>query len=171
LTHLAVAGGVAASTQAQAKSALLFLYREVLGVELPWLDGIVTAKTPQRLPVVLSTAEVSALLSRMRGTPALVARLLYGSGLRLLEALRLRIKDVDFARGEILVRDGKGAKDRVTMLPQSVAQDLELHLACVSKLHQEDLASGVGGLYICSSLATTSGRSRSCSDTRTSALP
>ncbi|HTS55805.1 MAG TPA: integron integrase [Burkholderiales bacterium] len=153
LTHLAVAGRVAASTQAQAKSALLFLYREVLGVELPWLDGIVAARVPQRLPVVLTAAEVSALLSRMRGTPALVARLLYGSGLRLLEALRLRVKDVDFARREILVRDGKGAKDRVTMLPQSVAPDLELHLACVSQLHQEDLAAGYGEVYLPFALA------------------
>ena len=120
LTDLAVRGRVSASTQNQAKSAILFLFREVINSELPWLDGIVGARKTQRLPVVLSVDEVDTVLGRMRGTSGLVARLLYGSGLRILECLRLRVKDVDFDRHEILVRDGKGAKDRVTMLPESV---------------------------------------------------
>jgi integrase len=110
LTHLAVKRNVAASTQNQAKSALLFLYREVLGTELPWLDDVESAKRPRRLPVVLTAAEVHALLSRMHGRNGLIARLLYGCGLRLLEAARLRVKDVDFTRKEIVVRDGKGGK-------------------------------------------------------------
>lgn len=117
LTHLAVADKVAASTQNQAKSALLFLYKEVLGIELPWLDNIERAKAPKRLPVVLTRTEVQALLTRLDGSHWLMASLLYGAGLRLMECLRLRVKDVDFARKEILVRDGKGFKDRVTMLP------------------------------------------------------
>jgi site-specific recombinase XerD len=128
LTHLAVRERVSASTQNQAKSAILFLFREVIDRELPWLDGIVAARTSQRLPVVLSIDEVEAVLRRMRGTPGLVARLLYGSGLRILEGLRLRVKDVDFTRHEILVRDGKGAKDRVTMLPEALARPLGSHL-------------------------------------------
>lgn len=117
LTHLAVAGGVAAATQNQALSALLFLYREVLGIDLPWLDKVVRAKTPQRLPVVLTRQEVAAVLDRMSGVHGLMARLLYGTGMRLMDCVRLRVKDVDFERAEILVRDGKGGKDRVTMLP------------------------------------------------------
>jgi site-specific recombinase XerD len=117
LTHLAVAGRVAASTQNQAKSALLFLYREVLEVDLPWLDNVLSAKAPKRLPVVLTRDEVQALLGRMRGTHWLVASLLYGTGMRVMECLRLRVKDTDFARGEILIRDGEGFKERVTMLP------------------------------------------------------
>jgi len=144
LTHLAVAGRVAASTQNQAKSALLFLYREVLEAELPWLDNVQQAKAPRRLPVVLTVAEVQAVLSRLAGTHALIARLLYGTGMRLMECLRLRVKDVDFARGEILVRDGKGFKDRVTMLPASVADDLRSHLERVRDLHVADLAAGYG---------------------------
>src|SRR3954451_2341161 len=137
LTHLAVNRNVSASTQAQAKSALLFLYREVLEVELPWLDKVVSAKVPQRLPVVLTEDEVRRLLTGMRGTPRLIANLLYGSGLRLLEAMRLRAKDVDFQRHELLVRDGKGAKDRVTMLPAHVVHDLKIHLIHVRQLHTE----------------------------------
>lgn len=120
LTHLAVVGKVAASTQNQAKSALLFLYKEVLGLELPWLDDVERAKAPKRLPVVLSQDEVAKILSRLEGTHHLVVSLLYGTGMRILEALRLRVKDVDFARREILIRDGKGFKDRVTMLPVSL---------------------------------------------------
>lgn len=131
LTHLAVAGKVAASTQNQAKSALLFLYREVLEVELPWLDNVERAKAPKRLPVVLTRAEVQALLTRLSGTHWLMASLLYGAGLRLMECLRLRVKDVDFARKEILVRDGKGFKDRVTMLPAALAEPLRAHLVRV----------------------------------------
>ncbi len=121
LTHLAVAGRVAASTQNQAKSALLFLYKEVLGLELPWLSGIQSAKRPARLPVVLTRAEVRAVLAHTTGTSGLVLQLLYGTGMRILEALRLRVKDVDFERREMLVRDGKGARDRVTMLPEQLS--------------------------------------------------
>ena len=148
LTHLAVQGRVSASTQNQAKSAILFLYREVIDRELPWLDGVVGAPTPQRLPVVLSVEEVESVLQRMRGTSGLIVRLLYGSGLRILECLRLRVKDVDFARKEILVRDGKGAKDRVTMLPQSVVGPLQGHLLRVREVHVEDLAAGHGSVYL-----------------------
>ena len=148
LTHLAVAGRVAASTQNQAKSALLFLYREVLELELPWLDDVEAAKTPKRLPVVLTGAEVMAMLARLDGTNALVARLLYGTGLRIMECLRLRVKDVIFERGEILVRDGKGAKDRVTMLPASVAPGLRQHMERVRELHRQDLVAGHGEVYL-----------------------
>lgn len=118
LSHLATAGRVSPSTQNQALSALLFLYREVLEIELPWLDGVVRAKRPQRIPVVLTESEVRALLAQLDGTRWLVACLLYSSGLRVLEGLRLRVKDVDFERREITVRDGKGARDRRTMLPE-----------------------------------------------------
>ena len=114
LTHLAVERGVAASTQNQAKAALLFLYREVLGEQLPWLDGVVSAKASRRLPVVLTPREVGAMLAEMSGTTGLLASLLYGTGMRLLEGLRLRVKDIEFERRELLVRDGKGSKDRVT---------------------------------------------------------
>ena len=138
LTHLAVAGRVASSTQNQAKSALLFLYKEVLGFELPWLDKVEAAKAPKRLPVVLTRDEVAAVLSHLEGRHCLIARLLYGTGMRIMEALRLRVKDVGFERGEILVRDGKGAKDRVTMLPASMAQALRKHLERVRELHGLD---------------------------------
>ena len=148
LTHLAVAGRVAASTQNQAKSALLFLYREVLEVQLPWLDNVAQAKTPKRLPVVLTRAETQSVLVRLKGTHWLIASLLYGTGLRLMEGLRLRVKDVDFSRGEILVRDGKGFKDRLTMLPVKLAQPLKDHLAKVNALHQRDLAGGGGEVYL-----------------------
>jgi integron integrase len=148
LTHLAVRGRVSASTQNQAKSALLFLYREALNVELPWLGGVVAAKAPQRLPVVLTPAEVHGLLGRLRGTPALIARLLYGSGLRITECLRLRVKDLDLQRCEILVRDGKGFKDRVTMLPQRLVDPLRTQLSRVRELHAEDLAAGYGETYL-----------------------
>lgn len=153
LTHLAVVGRVAASTQNQAKSALLFLYREVLGVELPWLDKVERAKAPKRLPVVLSLAEVHAVLGRLHGTHWLIASLLYGTGMRLMECLRLRAKDVDFDRGEILVRDGKGFKDRVTMLPTTVAVPLAEHLSKVRALHDRDLAGGGGEVYLPYALA------------------
>lgn len=148
LTHLAVDRNVSASTQNQAKSALLYLYKEVLGVELPWLDNVTQAKVPQRLPVVLTQAEVQAVLSRMDGTMWLIASLLYGSGLRIMEALRLRVKDVDFARREILVREGKGFKDRVTMLPVSLVEPLKSHLLKVQALHQDDLNSGHGEVFM-----------------------
>lgn len=142
LTYLAVHGKVAASTQNQAKSALLFLYKEVLALELPWLDNVEQSKVPKRLPVVLNRDEVQALLSRLAGTHWLVASLLYGTGMRIMECLRLRVKDVDFKRREILIRDGKGFKDRVTMLPDSLAASLEAHLAKVRGLHQTDLQQG-----------------------------
>lgn len=144
LTHLAVNRNVAAATQNQALAALLFLYKEVMKVDLPWLEGIVRAKKPVHLPVVLTREEVARVLVELSGVQRLVANLLYGSGLRLLEALRLRVKDMDFARGEILVRDGKGQKDRVTMLPQALSVELQQHLAQVRFVHQQDLAEGFG---------------------------
>ena len=148
LTYLAVEGKVAASTQNQAKSALLFLYKAVLGVELPWLDNVERAKAPKRLPVVLTREEVQAVLARLEGTHWLIASLLYGAGLRIMEAVRLRVKDVEFSRREVLVRDGKGFKDRVTMLPAALVQPLKTHLARVRELHQQDLAAGFGEAYL-----------------------
>ncbi len=148
LTHLAVAGKVSASTQNLAKSSLLFLYREVLEIQLPWLDNVTQAKAPKRLPVVLTVAEVQSVLSRLNGTHLLIASLLYGGGMRLMEAVRLRVKDVDFARHEIIVREGKGFKDRVTMLPEAVVAALKAHLAKVKVLHDEDLAQGYGEVYL-----------------------
>ena len=153
LTDLAVNGKVAASTQNQALSALLFLYREVLNVELPWMNEVVRAKRPARLPVVLSRAEVTATLSRMHGGYALMARLLYGTGMRLMECVRLRVKDVDFDRGEILIRDGKGAKDRVTMLPQSLRAPLQEHLVWRRSLYEDDFAQGQAAVYLPDALA------------------
>ncbi len=148
LTHLAVAGNVAASTQNQAKSALLFLYREVLEAELPWLDNVERAKAPKRLPVVLTREEVQGVLGRLSGTHWLIASLLYGAGLRIMEGLRLRVKDVEFSRKEILVRDGKGFKDRVTMLPAALAAPLAEHLKRVKALHEQDLAAGRGAVCL-----------------------
>ena len=148
LTHLAVAGKVAAATQNLAKSSILFLYREVLEIQLPWLDNVTQAKAPKRLPVVLTVSEVQSVLTRLTGTHALIASLLYGGGMRLMEVVRLRVKDVDFARHEIIVREGKGFKDRVTMLPESVATTLKTHLAKVKVLHNEDIAQGNGEVYL-----------------------
>lgn len=144
LTSLAVEGHVAASTQNQALSALLFLYREVLEVDLPWLDGVVRAKRPERLPVVLTRDEVRAVLDRLDVVPRLMACLLYGAGLRVLECCRLRAQDVDFANNQITVRGGKGDKDRVTMLPAMVKPALVRHLETVRAQHQADLAMGAG---------------------------
>lgn len=144
LTHLAVKRDVSASTQNQALAALLFLYKEVLKQELPWLDNVVRAKRPQHMPVVLTRDEVQRVLARLSGVPWLVASLLYGAGLRLTEALRLRVKDVEFSRREILVRDGKGQKDRVTVLPGTVIAALQEHLLKVKSLHERDLAEGFG---------------------------
>jgi len=129
LSHLAVDAKVAASTQNQALQALLFLYRQVLGIELPWLDNVTRASRPRRLPVVLSRAEVRAVLAELEGTCWLIASLLYGSGLRLMEAHRLRVKDLVLDRGEVIVRDGKGGKDRVTVLPATCVAPLREHLA------------------------------------------
>jgi integron integrase len=144
LSALAVQHNVAASTQNQALSALLFLYRDVLGQELPWLDEIVRARRPERIPVVLSRSEVHAIIGSLDGPVRLLVLLLYGSGLRLLEALRLRVKDVDFARSQITVRGGKGDRDRVTMLPTSLALDLAKHLDTVRDLHEADRRAGAG---------------------------
>jgi len=148
LTHLAVARNVSASTQNQAKSALLFLYKEVLEMELPWLENVTQAKTPKRMPVVLNKQEVQALLNRLDGTMWLIGSLLYGSGLRVMECLRLRVKDIDFVKREILVREGKGFKDRVTMLPAALVEPLKQHLTKVQALHDEDLAAGFGEVYM-----------------------
>lgn len=148
LTHLAVERNVSASTQNQAKSALLFLYKEVLEMELPWLDNVTQAKAPKRLPVVLNKHEVQALLNRLDGTLWLIGSLLYGSGLRVMECLRLRVKDIDFVKREILVREGKGFKDRVTMLPGALVEPLKQHLIKVQALHDEDLAAGFGEVYM-----------------------
>jgi len=148
LTHLAVAGRVAAATQNQALSALLFLFREVLNIDLPWLDKVVRAKQPQRLPVVLTRQEVTAILDRMTGVHGLMARLLYGTGMRLMECVRLRVKDVDFERAEIVVRDGKGAKDRITMLPQALIGPLQDHLRWRRQLFEDDKAKGRAAVYL-----------------------
>lgn len=148
LSDLAMNGRVAASTQNQALSALLFLYREVLELELPWLDNITRAKPSQRLPVVLTPAEVRAVLDRMDGVYGLMARLLYGTGMRLMEGVRLRVKDVDFGRNEILIRDGKGAKDRVTMLPAALAGALQEHLARRRVIYEDDLRDGKAAVWL-----------------------
>jgi len=144
LSSLAVDGGVAASTQNQALSALLFLYRDVLEVDVPWLDGIVRAKRPQRLPIVLTREEVRAVLRSLHGVPRLMACLLYGSGLRLLECCRLRVQDIDFGGNQIAVRGAKGDKDRVTILPSVIKQDLARHLDTVREQHARDVQSGAG---------------------------
>ena len=153
LTDLAVRGKVAASTQNQALSALLFLYREVLAVDLPWMDEVVRAKRPARLPVVLTQNEVAAVLLRMQGVYALMAQLLYGTGMRLMECVRLRVKDVDFERLEIVVRDGKGAKDRVTMLPQKTVAPLQEHLRHRRLLFDADFVQHKAAVYLPDALA------------------
>lgn len=153
LTHLAVQRNVAPSTQTQALSAILFLYRHVLNTELPWLDDVVRAKPRQRVPVVMTPEEVQQVLKPMRGAPRLVAGLLYGSGLRLMEALRLRVKDVDFARREITVRAGKGAKDRRTPLPQRLHAPLHTQVDRAVHLHADDLAAGYGAVWLPHALA------------------
>lgn len=148
LTGLAVEGNVAASTQNQALSALLFLYREVLGLKLAWMDEVVRAKRPQRVPTVLSQTEVRALLTQMDGRMALLAKLLYGTGMRLMEGVRLRVKDLDFARNEITVREGKGGKDRRTVLPASLVAGLQAEVQRVHDLHRQDLALGAGEVWL-----------------------
>ena len=148
LSELAVRGRVSAATQNQARAALVFLYREVLGAPIEAMGEVVRAKRPERLPVVLTRAEVRSVLRRLDGQPRLVALLLYGAGLRLLEALCLRIKDVDFGAGQLLVRHGKGGKDRVTMLPQSAAAPLARHLEAVRRVHTRDLARGGGRVVL-----------------------
>jgi len=153
LTHLAVEKHVAASTQRQALSAILFLYREVLKIDPPWIDDVVRARQPKRLPTVLSKEEVAALLVRLEGTVQLVVMLLYGTGMRILECLRLRVQDIDFDLGVITVRDGKGHKDRTTLLPTACRQRLHDHLAHVRELHQRDLADGFGHVHLPTALA------------------
>ncbi len=153
LTDLAVRGKVSASTQNQALSAILFLYRDVLGAEVAWMDEIVRAKRPVRLPVVLTREEVAATLGQLSGTTWLMASLLYGSGLRLLECCRLRVKDVDLHRREIVVRDGKGQKDRVTLLPDRVIPPLATHLERVRLRHEEDLRNGAGSVELPDAIA------------------
>jgi len=153
LTHLANKRNVSASTQNQAKSALLFLYKHVLDIELPWLDEIVQAKRGTRLPVVLTPREVRDLLGATQGTMGLVVGLLYGTGMRLLECLRLRVKDVELTRREILIHAGKGNKDRVTVLPENLVLPLQKHLMRVKTLHDADIAAGFGEVYLPDALA------------------
>ncbi|HET6572723.1 MAG TPA: integron integrase [Fimbriiglobus sp.] len=152
LTHLAVVGRVSASTQNQAFSAVLFLYRHVLQAEPDRVEGVVRARRPKRLPVVLTRPEVQQVLGQLDGTYRLMGQLLYGSGLRLLECLRLRVKDVDFERGEVVVREGKGNKDRRTMLPAAVRPVLAAHLDRVRRLHEADLTAGLGRVYLTDAL-------------------
>ncbi len=153
LSWLAEDGRVSAATQTQAASGLVFLYRDVLDRPLGRFEHLIRAKQPRRLPVVLTRAEVSSVLAELSGPPRLVCGLLYGSGLRLLEALRLRVKDVDFGLGEVVVRRGKGEKDRVTVLPQVAKPGLIEHLARVQARHRRDLASGAGRVLLPGALA------------------
>jgi len=153
LTHLARKGKVAASTQNQALSALLFLYKQVLKREFGWLKEVERAKKPMHLPVVLTGDEVRKIFAHLHGTARLMAGLLYGSGLRLMECVRLRVKDVDFGYARITVRDGKGGKDRVTMLPVNLSTPLERHLGKVKAQHEQDLEDGFGAVYLPDALA------------------
>lgn len=153
LSYLANVGQVAASTQNQALSALLFLYREVLNVELPFIDGIERAKRPVRVPVVLTREECNKILSQLSGIYKLMVELLYGSGLRLMECVRLRVKDIDFGYKQITVRDGKGEKDRRTVLPILLTDRLQHQLNRAKLLHEEDLQKGFGRVYLPYALA------------------
>jgi integron integrase len=152
LTHLAVKEKVSASTQNQALSALLFLYRHVIGHEVGDLGDVIRARKPKRLPVVMTREEVKAVLANLTGDKWLMASLMYGAGLRLMECLRLRVQDIDFARNEIHVRDGKGAKDRITMLPESLKAALKDHLKRVKAIHDRDVADGWGRVQMPSAL-------------------
>jgi integron integrase len=153
LSHLARVGNVAASTQNQALSALLFLYKQVLKHEIGWLGEVERAKRPPKLPVVLSRTEVREIFSHLTGTEKLMAGLLYGSGLRLMECLRLRVKDIDFAYAQVTVRHGKGGKDRVSMLPVNLATPLQKHLARMKMQHDQDLIDGFGSVHLPFALA------------------
>jgi integron integrase len=153
LTHLARDGGVAASTQNQALSALLFLYREVLNEEIGWLGEVERAKKPTRLPVVLTREEVRKVFRHLYGMPRLMAGLLYGSGLRLMECVRLRVKEIDFGYARITVRDAKGGKERVTMLPVNLANGLERHLQKIKAQQEQDLIEGFGSVHLPHALA------------------
>ncbi len=148
LTHLAVEKNVAASTQNVAFNAILFLYKQVLQIELPIIEGVLRAKRPARLPSVFTVEEARAVIAETSGTTHLIVSLLYGGGLRISEALRLRVKDVDFNTRQITVRDGKGEKDRVTMLPNLISEDLATHLRLVKLLHNEDLSKGFGAVWL-----------------------
>lgn len=158
LTSLAVKSKVASATQNQALAALLFLYKEILGTELPWMERLVRAKTPRRLPVVMTPQETQAVLHEMKGTSRLLATLLYGAGLRLMEGCRLRVKDLDFERREVHIREGKGGHDRKTMLPGRLVDSLRTHLAEVHELHREDLDKGWGSVVLPGSLEKKSPR-------------
>jgi integron integrase len=153
VSDLAVKHHVAAATQNQALSAILFLYRDVLHDPMPWIEDIIHARKPRRLPVVLTRQEVSSIIARLNGTFWLMGLLLYGAGLRQIECLRLRVKDIDFERFELVVRSGKGDKDRVTMLPESAGHALQAHLARVRELHERDLAGGFGRVWLPHALA------------------
>lgn len=148
LSYLAIERGVSASTQNQARSALLFLYREVLAIEIAEMGDVIAAKVSRRLPVVLTEREVRELLLQMNGTMWLVASLLYGTGMRLLEGLRLRVKDVEFSRREIIIREGKGNKDRITVLPENLIAPLQAQIEKARVLHNADLAAGLGAVYL-----------------------
>jgi integron integrase len=153
LSHLAIEMNVAASTQNQAFSALLFLYQEVIKQRLPWIEDIVRAKRPAKIPVVFTQEEARAVLSRMNGTPRLMAHLLYGSGLRVMECVRLRVKDVDLGYLQITLRDGKGGRDRRTMVPNFLVEELRKQIAKVAELHREDLSAGAGEVNLPGALA------------------
>lgn len=153
LNHLAVKRGVAASTQTQALCAIVFLYKQIFNRDLGTLDNLIRAKRKKNLPVVFTREEAGQVLTKMAGTHRLMANLLYGSGLRLMECIRLRVKDVDFGYSQVVVRDGKGNKDRVTMLPKTVAHDLKEHLKKVKKQPEEDLVKGYGSVYLPNALA------------------
>ena len=156
LSHLASERHVSPSTQNQAKAALLFLYAKVLGVGLPWLDEMVSAQVKRRLPVVLTQAEVRALLLHLSGVKWLLASLMYGTGMRVMESLRLRVKDIEFSRREVIIREGKGGKDRMTVLPENLIAPLQAQLEKVRALHEEDLAGGYGAVYLPNALEVKS---------------
>ena len=148
LSMLATEGKVSAATQNQALAALLFLYKEALRIELPWLEGIPRAKRRQHVPTVLTRSEVSSLFEQMSGTLALMARLQYGTGMRLMECLRLRVKDVDLERREVAVRDGKGGKDRITMLPATMVEPVRRHLEAMRDVYERDRANAIAGVEL-----------------------
>jgi integron integrase len=148
LSHLATKNNVAAATQNLALNAVLFLYREVLRIELPWLNDVQRAKKPERLPLVFTREEVKHLLAQLDGTNWLIVALIYGGGLRLLECARLRVKDIDFHYQQLIVRDGKGMKDRVTTLPNTLCESLQQHLVRVKRRHLQDIEEGFGRVYL-----------------------
>lgn len=153
LTHLAVDKNVAASTQNVAFNAILFLYKQVLGIELPLIDGVLRAKRPARLPSVFTPEEAKAIIYELDGPVRIIVSLLYGSGLRLTEALRLRVKDIELGSRQLIVRDGKGAKDRTTILPIGIVEGLRLHLESVKRLHEQDVSHGFGSVLLPYALA------------------